>query len=150
MEIRWDNLEKTSMTEADYHRYLAAFNARDYAVLETFFADDFVLENAGFRVQGKPAFREFYAFFHDYCREEVIFKGYYPGKDGQDFVANVVIRFTGLRDLSPVVLAEKGYAGMTPVPVGVSVDVEFLILYALNAHGLIQFIKGAVWVPAVA
>lgn len=135
------------MTEDDYHRYIEAFNARDYAALETFFTDDFVLENAGFRVQGKPAFRAFYAFFHEYCREEVIFKGFYPGKDG--FVSNVVIRFTGLKDLSPELLAEKGYEGMTPVPAGVSVDVEFLILYLLNEEGKIRFIKGAVWVPAV-
>ena len=136
------------MTEDDYHRYIRAFNGRDYAALETFFTDDFVLENAGFRVAGKPAFRAFYAFFHDYCREEVIFKGFYPGRDS--FVANVVIRFTGLKDLSPEVLAAHGYSGMTPVPTGVSVDVEFLILYELNEAGLIHFIKGAVWVPAAA
>lgn len=134
------------MIEDDYHRYIAAFNARDYATLETFFTDDFVLENAGFRVAGKPAFREFYAFFHAYCREEVIFRGFYPGKAG--FVSNVVIRFTGLRDLSPDLLAEKGYSGMTPVPAGASVDVEFLILYELDEAGLIRFIKGAIWVPA--
>ncbi|KRA83415.1 nuclear transport factor 2 family protein [Altererythrobacter sp. Root672] len=134
------------MTEDDYHRYIKAFNARDYSALETFFTDDFALENAGFRVEGKKAFREFYAFFHEYCREEVIFKGFYPGKDG--FVSNVVIRFTGLKDLSPALLAEKGYSGMTPVPAGVSVDVEFLILYQLAPSGLIRFIKGAVWIPA--
>jgi len=136
------------MTEQDYRRYLAAFNACDYATLETFFADDFALENAGFRVAGKPAFRAFYAFFHEYCREEVRFEGFYPGQDG--FVANVVIRFTGLKDLSPEVLAERGYSGMTPVPAGVSVDVEFLILYQLDQAGLIRFIKGAVWQPAAA
>lgn len=135
------------MTEDDYHRYIKAFNARDYSSLETFFTDDFALENAGFRVEGKKAFREFYAFFHEFCREEVIFKGFYPGKDG--FVSNVIIRFTGLKDLSPDVLAEKGYSGMTPVPAGLSVDVEFLILYLLDPSGLIRFIKGAVWVPAV-
>ena len=133
------------MTENDYHRYIAAFNARDYAALETFFADDFALENAGFRVEGKQAFRAFYAFFHEYCREEVIFKEFFPGKGG--FVSNVVIRFTGLKTLSPEVLAEKGYPGMTPVPVGLSVDVEFYIHYLLNDDGLIQYIKGAVWVP---
>ena len=136
------------MNEEDYHRYLAAFNDRDYAAMEAFFADDFALENAGFRVSGKAAFREFYAFFHNYCREEVFFRGFYPGKDS--FVANVIIRFTGLRDLSPEVLAERGYLGMTPVPVGVSVDVEFLILYELDEAGLIRFIKGAIWVPASA
>lgn len=134
------------MTEEDYHRYIAAFNARDYATLETFFADDFVLENAGFAVRGKPAFRAFYAFFHEYCGEEVIFKGFYPGRDG--FVANVVIRFTGVKALSQDVLEAKGFSGMTPVPVGASIDVEFLILYLLNNDGLIRHIKGAVWVPA--
>lgn len=135
------------MTEDDYHRYIEAFNARDYDRLETFFADDFALENAGFRVEGKPAFRAFYAFFHQFCREEVIFREFFPGKNG--FVSNVVIRFTGEKDLSPEVLAEKGYSGMTPVPVGVSVDVEFYIHYMLNADGKIQYIKGAVWVPEV-
>lgn len=133
-------------TETDYHRYIEAFNARDYATLETFFADDFALENAGFRVAGKPAFRDFYAFVHSYVRETVTFKGFYPGKDG--FVANVVIRFEGLRDLTAEVLEAKGYPGMTPVRQGSAVDLEFLILYVLNAQGLIQHIKGAVWIPA--
>jgi hypothetical protein len=134
------------MTEADYHRYIAAFNSRDYDTLETFFADDFALENAGFRVQGKPAFREFYAFFHEFCREHVVFKGFYPSKGG--FVANVVIRFTGLKELSQDVLDAKGYSGMTPVPVNVTVEVEFLLLYLLDGDGLIRHIKGAVWIPA--
>ena len=133
------------MTEEDYHRYIAAFNARDYAILETFFADDFVLENAGFAVRGKAAFREFYSFFHEFCREEVIFREFFPGKSG--FVANVVIRFTGLKELSQEVLDAKGYPGMTPVLVGVSIDVEFYIHYLLIEDGLIEHIKGAVWVP---
>jgi len=133
------------LIEADYHRYIAAFNARDYAGLEAFFADDFALENAGFRIQGKPAFRSFYAFMHDHVRETVMFRGFYPGTDG--FVAHVVIRFEGLKDLSADVLEEKGFPGMTPIPQGAVVDVEFLILYVVNAEELIQHIKGAVWVP---
>ena len=44
------------MQESDYLRYVEAFNARDYATLETFFADGFALENGGFKVKGKPAF----------------------------------------------------------------------------------------------
>ena len=134
-----------SMTEDDYHRYITAFNARDYDALETFFADDFVLENAGFAVRGKAAFRAFYAFFHDFCREEVAFKEFFPGKDG--FVANVVITFTGEKELSQEELDQRGYPGMTPVPVGVSVPVEFYIHYMLNDEGLVQYIKGAVWQP---
>ena len=132
-------------TEADYARYLEAFNARDYATLETFFADDFVLENAGFAVRGKPAFRAFYAFVHDYLRETVTFKGFYSGADG--FCANVVIRFEGLKELTADRLASEGFPGMTPVEAGMAVDLEFLILYLVNADGLIQHIKGAVWFP---
>ncbi len=132
--------------QQDYERYVRAFNARDYDTLETFFADDFALENAGFIVQGKPAFREFYRFFHAYCRETVTLKRFFGAPDA--FVVNVVITFEGLQDLSPVVLAEKGYEGMTTVPKGATVDVEFLILYSLNAAGLIQHIKGAVYAPA--
>lgn len=134
-----------AISESDYLRYLAAFNARDYNTLETFFADDFVLENAGFAVRGKPAFREFYRFFHEFCREEVAFKEFFPGNKG--FVANVVITFTGLKELSQEELNRRGYPGMTPVPVGISVPVEFYIHYLLNEAGLIRHIKGAVWVP---
>lgn len=135
------------MTEADYHRYISAFNARDYDTLETFFTDDFVLENAGFAVRGKAAFRAFYAFFHEYCSEQVEFRAFFPGVSG--FVANVVIHFTGLKALSPDVLAARGYPGMSVVPEGVTVPVEFYIHYMLNDAGKIRYIKGAVWVPEV-
>ncbi len=37
---------------------------------------------------------------------------------------------------------------MTPVPKGASVDIEFNIVYELNAQGLIHHIKGAVYIPA--
>ncbi len=133
-------------TEEKYRQYIKAFNARDYATLETFFTDDFALENAGFKVQGKPAFREFYRFFHAYCREHVTLQRFFAGPDA--FVANVLIRFEGIQDLSPAVLAEKGYEGMATVPKGGVVELEFLILYELNAQGLIRYIKGAVFVPA--
>lgn len=133
------------MNESDYHRYIEAFNAKDYDRLEEFFTDDFVLENAGFAVRGKPAFREFYHFFHQFCREEVEFRAFFHGQQG--FVSNVVIRFTGLQELSQEELDRRGYSGMTPIPVGLTVPVEFYIHYLLNDDGLIRYIKGAVWVP---
>ena len=89
---------------------------------------------------------------HAFLRLEVLtvvlFKGFYPGKGG--CVANVVIRFEGIQDLTPAILAGKGYPGMTPVAKGSRVELEFLILYELNAQGLVQHIKGAVYVPAAA
>jgi len=134
------------MNESDYHRYLDAFNARDYAAMDRFFADDVALENAGFLVRGKSAFRDFYRFFHQYCRETVRLQGFYPGSHA--FVANVVIRYEGVQDLTAEILAAHGFPGMTPIAQGTVVDLEFLILYELDPEGLIRHIKGAVWVPA--
>ncbi len=71
----------------------------------------------------------------------------FPGQQG--FVANVVITFTGLKELSQAELDRRGYGGMVPVPVGMSVQVEFYIHYLLDDAGLIRYIKGAVWVPEV-
>lgn len=133
-------------TAADYDRYLVAFNARDYDTLETFFTDDFVLENGGFAARGKQAFREFYAFVHDCVRETVKLIHFFPGEKA--FAANVLINFTGLKDMTPEMLKEKGLEGMTPVPKGASVDIEFNIVYELNEQGLIHHIKGAVYIPA--
>lgn len=134
------------MTEADYERYIKAFNARDYAALESFFTDDFVLETAGFAVRGKPAFRAFYAFLHDYFREIVNVKYFFPGTRAA--CANVLIRFEGIKDLTPAILAEAGYPQMTSVPAGEAAEVEFIIIYELNEQGLIWRIKGAVFIPA--
>lgn len=136
------------MTEDDYRRYVSAFNARDYATLESFFADDFALETAGFMVRGKPAFRRFYAFLHDYVREIVSVKHFFPGERAA--AANVLIRFEGLKDLSPHVLAEAGYPQMTPVPRGEAAEVEFIIVYEMRADGLVDRIKGAVFIPGSA
>ena len=134
------------MNEVDYKVYVEAFNRRDYGKLETFFADDFVLENVGFAVRGKSAFRKFYAFFHSYCRETVTLHKFFGGEGA--FVVNANIRFEGIKDLTAAITEEKGFSGMTPVPMGAIVDVEFLLMYELNSDGLIQHIKGAVYVPA--
>lgn len=131
-------------TREDYERYVAAFNARDWA-LETFFTDDFALETGGFLVQGKQSFRDFYAFVHSYVRETVHLIHFFPGEAA--FAANVRINFFGLRDLTVEVLAKAGYAAMTPVARGASVDVEFIIVYELTPAGLIHHIKGAVYLP---
>lgn len=133
-------------TRADYDRYVAAFNARDYATLETFFTDDFALETGGFVVRGKAAFRDFYAFVHAYVRETVRLIHFFPGEEA--FAADVSINFFGLKDLSSEVLAQAGYAAMTPVARDASVDVEFIIVYELTREGLIRHIKGAVYLPA--
>ncbi len=96
-------------TAADYGRYLVAFNARDYDTLESFFTDDFVLENGGFVVRGKQALRDFYAFVHDCVKETVKLIYFFPGETA--FATNVLINFTGLKDMTPEMLRERGLKG---------------------------------------
>ena len=105
-----------------------------------------MLENGSFVVRGKQALRDFYAFVHDCVKETVKLIYFFPGETA--FATNVLINFTGLKDMTPEMLRERGLEGMTPVPKGASVDIEFNIVYELNAQGLIHHIKGAVYIPA--
>ena len=132
------------MTRADYERYVAAFNARDYDTLFSFFAEDVVLD-AGGVMRGKQVIRDFYRFFHEHVRETVTLLHFYP--DDQAAMADVMIRFEGLKDLTQDMLDARGIGHMTPVPKGGSVDIEFFIQYQQQGP-LIRHIKGAVFTPA--
>ena len=49
------------MTEDDFHRYVAAFNANDYAGFGAFYADDVVFELGSMkRIVGREAILDFY------------------------------------------------------------------------------------------
>ena len=136
------------MTLDDYRRYVAAFNARDYAALHAFFTDDVVLEAGGMALRGKDAISRFYDFFHAHARETVTIKAFFEGQGEfrDQSVANVIIRFLGLKDLTPELLAKHGSVKMNPVPKGVVVDVEFLIVYYLR-KGLVHHIRCGVVDP---
>ena len=134
------------MTEDDYRRYVKAFNSRDYDALMAFFTDDVKLEVAGYAMRGKQGIRDFYRFFHDYCRETVNLKRFYESDEAA--VADVVIRFEGLKDLTPELLREHATDRMTPVPKGGVAEVEFFIMYHLTPEGLIHHIRATTFEPA--
>nr|WP_315425829.1 nuclear transport factor 2 family protein [uncultured Albidiferax sp.] len=132
------------MNTSDYGRYIACFNARDYAGLHDFFADDVSLQVNGHEMQGKQGISDFYGFFHDYVRETVMLRRFIEGQ-GTDF-AHVAIRFEGIRELTAQELARRGYAKMTPVPAGMSVELDFFITYESRA-GKVKAIRCAVFEP---
>lgn len=134
------------MNLSDYGRYVTCFNGRDYAGLHDFFADDVSLQVNGYEMRGKQGISDFYDFFHDHVRETVILRRFIEGK-GLDF-AHVLIRFEGLKDLTAQELARRGYAKMTPVPAGVSVDLDFFITYE-SRDGKVAAIRCAVFEPPV-
>jgi hypothetical protein len=134
------------MTRSDYERYVAAFNGPDYDALMRFFADDVVLEVGGHAMRGTSEIRSFYAFFHQYVREIVTILDFYPSDTAP--MADVLIRFEGMKELTQAMLDERGYGHMTPVPAGGAVDLEFFIQYQKGSGGLIHRIKGCVFMPA--
>jgi hypothetical protein len=134
------------MNRSDYDRYVAAFNGPDYDTLMLFFADDVVLEVGGHAMRGKSEIRGFYAFFHQHVREIVTILDFYPSDTAP--MADVLIRFEGMTDLTQAMLDERGYGHMTPVPAGGAVELEFFIQYQQAADGLIHRIKGCVFMPA--
>ena len=134
------------MQRSDYERYVAAFNGPDYDTLLAFFADDVVLEAGGPAMRGKDAIRAFYAFFHRHVRESVTILHFYPHDTAP--MADVLIRFEGIEDLTQAMLDARGHGHMTPVAKGSAVELEFFIQYAQGADGLIHRIKGCVFFPS--
>jgi hypothetical protein len=134
------------MDRADYERYVAAFNGPDYDTLLQFFAEDVVLEAGGPAMRGRQAIRDFYAFFHAFVRETVTILNFYPHETAP--MADVLIRFEGIADLTQAMLDERGFGYMTPVAKGSAIELEFFIQYEQGADGLIHRIKGCVFVPA--
>lgn len=132
------------MNISDYRRYIACFNARDYAALHDFFADDVSLQVNGYEMRGHQSISDFYGFFHHYVRETVMLR-HFIGGNGLDF-AHVLIRFEGLKELTAEELARRGFAKMTPIPVGVSVELDFFITYE-SRNGKIVAIRCAVFEP---
>lgn len=124
------------MNEAEYRKYVAAFNSRDYEALDEFFADDVVLQVLGYELRGKSAIRRFYGFFHEYVRETVMLRRFAEG-EGISF-ADVVIRFEGLKELTPERLEAEGFGKMSAVPAGGRVEVQFFISYESSGGKLFR------------
>ena len=64
-------MRNTISSRADLERYFAAFNARDYALQTSFYAPDVQYAVGKFRASSPGEIGDFYADFHQYCREEV-------------------------------------------------------------------------------
>ena len=64
------------MDRSHYDRYLAAFTARDYDGVLSFWAEPFELTFAGYRFTRKAEVKAFYAFFHAYVDESITVNAY--------------------------------------------------------------------------
>ena len=122
------------MDRKAYDRYLALFNARDYDGVLAHYADEFVLEFAGYRFTTKAQVREFYAFLHQYVNEQIRVTAYVS--DAHMVALEGTVRLEGLKDLTPERLAAQNYARLAPLRAGQVVEIPQYIHYHLH-NGLI-------------
>lgn len=89
-------MRRTIGSRADLETYFAAFNARDYALQTAHYAPD-VLYRIGTLTLSSPAqIADFYADFHEHCREEVRLADF--AMTGDSVAAIVPTRFEPFRD----------------------------------------------------
>ena len=118
------------MNRIEFETYLYHFNARDYDRAMTYFSDDVVLRFAGYTISGKTAFRDFYAFFHQYVDEEVLIRQF--SGDEENVIIDAMFRLEGKLLLPQTVLSEKGYDRLaTPGP-GEAIELPQFIHYRIK------------------
>jgi len=118
------------MERADYDRYTAAFNARDYDAVFDFYADNPRLAFFGVEIASREDLKRFYGFLHQYVRETVTVERF----AASDELAAVegIVRVEGIRDLDAATLEANGYGQLFPIRVGEVQEMRQYIHYHLR------------------
>jgi ketosteroid isomerase-like protein len=124
------------MDRATYDRYLACFTARDYDGVLAFYADDFVLEFAGYRFTTKAQVKAFYGFFHQYVDESIVVTAFLA--DATRVALEAVVRLEGRRALDAATLEAAGYGRLVPLAIGQVVEIPQFIHYHLRGGKIIR------------
>lgn len=124
------------MNRIEFETYLSCFNARDYDKAMTYFSDDVVLRFAGYTISGKPAFRGFYAFFHQYVDEEVLVRQF--AGDEENVIIDALVRLKGKLPLPRAVLAEKGYDRLSTPGLGEAIEIPQFIHYRIESGKFVE------------
>lgn len=124
------------MNRADYDRYLACFNAKDYDGVLSFWADEFDLTFAGYHFRTKAEVKAFYAFFHQYAMETVNVTAF---QGGDEMVAlEAVVRLEGIRELTQETLEAQGLGRLVGLKVGQVVEIPQYIHYHLRDGKIVR------------
>lgn len=104
------------MTRAEYERYAAAFNAREYDMVYDFYAPGARLAFFGVELKTREAFRDFYGFLHSYVKESLTIERFAAS---EELVAlEGIIRVEAVRDLTAETLAARGLTQFFPIKQG--------------------------------
>jgi hypothetical protein len=116
--------------QADYERYLACFNARDYDGVLGFWAPQFEASFAGVMLRNGAELRRFYAFLHSYIDERIRVDDFIG--DERLVALRALVRIEGRRELTRATLEAAGYGGLHPIEPGQVIEMSQLIMYRLE------------------
>lgn len=104
------------MNRADYERYAAAFNAKDYDAVYDFYAPGARLAFFGVDLATRDDFKAFYGFLHSHVKETLTIERFAAS---EELVAlEGIIRVEAIRDLDAETLAARGLHQFFPIKAG--------------------------------
>jgi ketosteroid isomerase-like protein len=118
------------MNRADYDRYLAAFNAKDYDAVCDFYAEPMNMSFFGVSLQSREEMKRFYTFLHSYVLEHVHVLNF--ASSVTLTAVDAIVRVHALRDLDRVTLDAHGAVGLFPIKAGEVQEIRQFIFYTLR------------------
>jgi hypothetical protein len=118
------------MNRADYDRYLAAFNARDYDGVCDFYAEPMNMDFFGVCIRSREDMKRFYGFLHSYVKESVSVRNF-AASDTLTAV-DAIVRIEAFRDLDTDTLAANGCAQFSPIRAREVQELRQFIFYTLR------------------
>ena len=133
------------MNRADYDRYLAAFNAKDYDAVCDFYAQPMGMDFFGVSIRSRDDMKRFYSFLHAHVHESVSVLNF-ASSDTLTAV-DAIVRIEAYRDLTRETLYANGCGGLYPIMAGDVQELRQFIFYTI-ADGKIARVECAMLPPA--
>jgi len=134
------------MNRADYARYTAAFNAKDYDAVCDFYAEPMNMNFFGVSLRSRADMKRFYGFLHQYVLESVRVLNF-ASSDTLTAV-DAIVRVEGIADLDRATLDAHGAPGLFPIKAGEVQEMRQFIFYTLR-DGRIANVECAI-MPSIA
>jgi hypothetical protein len=118
------------VNRADYERYLAAFNARDYDSVCDFYAQPMNMDFFGVSIRSHADMKRFYSFLHSYVTESVIVRNF--ASSDTLIAVDAIVRVEAFRSLDAATLAANGCAALFPIKAGEVQALRQFIFYTIR------------------
>lgn len=133
------------MNRADYERYLAAFNAKDYDGVCDFYAQPMDMTFFGVSLRSREDMKGFYGFLHAHVLESVRVLNF--ASSATLTAVDAIVRIEGVKDLDRATLDANGAPGLFPIKAGEVQELRQFIFYTLR-DGKIANVECAMIAPA--